>query len=123
MKTDRKSLTKVRRFVVNSVKQPQFLLDPTSTLTTKSLAWNGVYNILYLMLDGCTCRLIRKHEIDAIEIEVDRINADLRALVDDKQMLMIWIWIGELVEGWIKFAIENEEYEIAANLKKILDAC
>jgi hypothetical protein len=48
------------------------------------------------------------------------ISDDLSKILDGKNMLMIWLFIGEVIEGWIERAISLDCFESAENLKRIL---
>ena len=53
---------------------------------------------------------------------MDRISADLLGITPPYLHLQGWIWIGETIEEWIQLAIFEEEFESAANLRKLLNS-
>lgn len=119
MKTARKSLVKLRRDIIASVKQPHFLLDPNTPLSQQSLSWNSAYRILYAILDAVSGRLLERSEIRNIVIEITLADLELQRICSEKEHLLVWLFVGDLVESWIKEAVKVEEFEIAANLKAI----
>lgn len=114
------NLSTLRRKIAKSIKQPKFLIDPSSTLSTKNLTWNVVHNILYQFLDGVQPVVLSKSRVKFTCNEICKLSDDLSDVLSDKDIVYTWLFMGETVEEWIEWAIELEEFECAANLKNIL---
>lgn len=117
----KRPINQLRSFVVKSIKQPEFLLDPNSPLSVKNLVWNRVHNILYEYMVGLSEVTLPNGRIKQTCEEIQRLNDDMANSVSDNDMMYIWLYIGELVESWIEKSIELEEYESSSNLKKLLE--
>lgn len=115
------NLSTLRRKIAKSIKQPKFLIDPSSTLSTKNLTWNVVHNILYQFLDGVQPVVLSKSRVKFTCNEVAKLSDDLEAVISDKDLVYVWLYMGELVEEWIEWSVELDEFECAENLKKILN--
>lgn len=110
-----------KKALLYSIKKPDWLEDSSSPLSFKNLAWNGVYNILLLFLDGVNKKTLTKKRIELIVKHIESTTNELDTFLDERQLLLCWIFVGEKVESWSKLAVECEEYETAANLQKILE--
>ena len=108
----RTSLLKVRRYIINSIRRPDFIINDE--------IWLSVSSLVYLFLDGVVDYIQHNDLIESICIDIERTSKKIKEFVYHKMVMYIWIWLSELVESWIEFAIENEEYEIAANLQNII---
>lgn len=117
----KRPINQLRSFAVKTIKQPQFLMDPNSPLSVKNLIWNRVHNILYEYTIGLSEILLSNSRVRQTCEEVQRLNDDMANSVSDEDMMYIWLFLGETVESWIDKAIELEEYETSANLKKLLE--
>jgi hypothetical protein len=117
----KRPINQLRSFAVKSIKQPEFLMDPNSPISVKNLVWNRVHNILYEYTIGLSEILLTNSRIKQTCEEVQRINDDMANTISENDMMYIWLWLGETVESWIEKAIELEEYESSANLKRLLE--
>ena len=112
-----------KKDVISTIVRPDFL-DNTNSFSTEEISWRHTFNTLKLFSDGINTNILNESKIKYI---CDFINAEIEELsksVDSKQLLMCWLYIGELVEDWVQMALELEEYESASNLMKILEkAC
>jgi hypothetical protein len=70
--------------------------------------------------EGLQKSVIPQWRCDLISREIMDISDDLSKILDGKNMLMIWLFIGEVIEGWIERAISLDCFESAENLKRIL---
>lgn len=117
----KRPINQLRSFAVKTIKQPNFLMDPNSPLSVKNLIWNRVHNILYEYTVGLSEILLSNSRIKQTCEEIQKLNDDMANSVSDEDMMYIWLFLGETVESWIEKAIELEEYETSANLKKLLE--
>lgn len=109
----RTSLIKTRRYIINTIRRPDFIVNDE--------IWMSASSIVYLFLDGVADYIQHSDLIETICMDIERTSKNMRDFVHHKMVMYIWIWMSELVESWIEFSIEQEEYEIASNLKNILD--
>jgi hypothetical protein len=121
MATKKRPINQLRSFAVKTIKQPEFLIDPSSPLSVKNLVWNRVHNILYEYMVGITEILISNSRIKQTCEEIQKISDDMSNNISDNDMMYVWLFLGETVESWIEEAIELEEFECASNLKKLLE--
>lgn len=110
-----------KKELLYTIKRPDWLEEQSSPLSVKNLAWNGVYNILLLFLDGVNSKTLTKKRVDIIVKHIEATTNELDTFLDEKQLLLCWIFIGEKIESWSKLAVQFEQYETAANLQKILE--
>lgn len=113
-----KKITFLRRESIKDINQPVFidLLEPTISRTT----WSLTYNMLVGFTEGLQPAIIPQWRCDLISREIMDISDDLSKILDGKNMLMVWLFIGEIIEGWIERAISLDCFESAENLKRIL---
>lgn len=115
-----------KRAVIKSVHRPDFLKEEEEKLidmpTERNLAWNGAYNILLLFSDGLSASNLSKSKIRLIAKQIESVTNELDIFLTDKQLLLVWSFIGMEVESWIELSLNEEYYESAANLKKIMEA-
>lgn len=75
-------------------------------------------NIIYV---SCVdVELLSDRKIVKVQLEVDDQSEVIRYLCKPAEFFMIWIWITKTVEKWISSAVKLDEFESAANLKKVL---
>jgi hypothetical protein len=113
-----KKMNILRKDCVSSIQQPNFIdnLDPILART----AWSLTYNMVINFTEGLQKSVIPQWRCDLISREIMDISDDLSKILDGKNMLMIWLFIGEVIEGWIERAISLDCFESAENLKRIL---
>jgi hypothetical protein len=64
--------------------------------------------------------LLSDREIFKVQLEIDEQSEVIRSICKPAEFFMIWIWITKTVEKWISSAVKLDEFESAANLKKVL---
>lgn len=110
-----------KKELLYTIKRPDWLEEQSSPLSVKNLAWNGVYNILLLFLDAVNEKTLTKKRVEIIVKHIEATTNELDSFLDERQLLLCWIFIGEKIESWSKLAVQWEQYETAANLQKILE--
>jgi hypothetical protein len=80
------------------------------------------FQILDLYYRGVNKELLTNNQVKRLCRKIDRISADLLGITPPYLHLQGWIWIGETIEEWIQLAIFEEEFESAANLRKLLNS-
>lgn len=113
-----KKMNELRNQCVASITQPEFMdgLDPIIARTT----WSMTYNIISNFTEGLQKSIIPQWRCDLISGEIMDISDDLSKLINETYLLMVWLFIGETIECWIKKAISLDCFESAENLKRIL---
>lgn len=110
-----------RKALIKSIERPVFLEEDSDNPTIKNLGWNGVYNILLLFSDAISSNNLPKQKLRLIIKQIEDTTNELDTFLDSKQLLMLWIFIGSEIDAWIELCLQEEYYESAANLKKIMD--
>ena len=111
-------ITLLRLESIDDIQRP-FFIDCLDPLISKT-AWSLTYNMLLNFSEGLQLTIIPQWRCDLISREVMDISDDLSKILDGKNMLMVWLFIGEIVEGWIERAVSLDCFESAENLKRIL---
>ncbi len=112
-----------RQVIKKTIKRPDFLNDPNNSFSTKSLTWTLTYNILILFNDVVVQDVVSNPRLNYISRLIMDSSEELTKFIDDKELLYIWLFIGELVDEWIEIAEEQEQYEVCANLKNLMKKC
>lgn len=110
----------LRKEILSEIKRPDFLSSIINSMTINDLAWNHCYLILFAGLDCVSKKVLSDRQIDAIVSEIDECSNDLEQTVDSKTLLYCWVWLHGQMIAWFDRAVELEEYETAANLKKVI---
>lgn len=84
-----------------------------------------VIDVTYAILDAyfnCVSNDL-KSDMDLLKLGliIDKLSSDLSELANPQTNLQCWLWIGEIVTKWIDIAVDEEEFETAANLRKLLN--
>lgn len=112
-----------RQTIKKTIKRPDFLSDPNNSFSTKSLTWTLTYSILTLFNDVIGNEIVSNPKLNYISKLIMDSSEELSKFIDDKELLYIWLFIGELVDEWIELAEEQEQYESCANLKNLMKKC
>ena len=105
--------------VAETVKLPNFLQTPT--FANQKEAIDIIWSILDLYFTGCKNWFLTNDEVSATCDDIDDLSLVLADLIPSKMYLRCWLWIGETINKWISFAIEDELFEAATNLRKLLN--
>lgn len=65
---------------------------------------------------------LHNRKIKRICKDIDMMSQILCDMAPSEIYLNSWLWIGDTVETWIKMAEQLEEFEVASNLKKVLNS-
>lgn len=103
-----------------TVQMPQFL-DEFSHPNKEEIV-NGYYNILDIYFGGVYSNFLPNNTIRRWCRRVDIISNELLEITPPVIHLNSWIWIGGVVELWIEYSLQAEEYEVATNLRKLLNS-
>lgn len=120
METYDKRIVFLRKRCVVSLREPKFMENIILDNIVQRAAWNISYEIVWKFTDVLGVDVLSKYRCLLISNEISELSEDLSRIVDSKTLLMIWLWIGELIESWIEWSIEDECYEAAENLKRLL---
>lgn len=117
-----KPITILRKQIMDTIKRPDFLEKSNSSgISVNDIAWNNSYEILYRMLDCVRSCVLSQKAIDDILISIGESSYELDNILNGKQQLYTWIWIHGMIGAWLDMALELDQFETAANLKKIID--
>lgn len=105
--------------VAETIKLPAFLKVPV--FANKDEVIDMVWSILDFYFSGCKNEFLDDDDVYAICNCIDDMSELLGEITTSKLYLQCWLWIGETVNTWIDFAIQEELYEVATNLRKILN--
>ncbi len=112
-----------KQTIKRTIKRPDFLSDPNNSFSTKSLTWTLTYGILIHFNDVVVNEVVSNSKLNYISKLIMDSSEELSKFIDDKQLLYIWLFIGELIDDWIEMAEDEEQYEACANLKNLLKKC
>lgn len=118
MNLNEKNVKYLKDTCTGGIKIPRFIndLDPE----INRAIWSLTYNILVLFSGGIQKSIKAEWRCDLISDEIMLISEDISKLVDSKEILLIWLFIGNMIEEWIDRAVELDCFESAENLKRIL---
>lgn len=109
----------LRKEIADTIKMPIFLID------LKSEHRDEIVGISYKILDyhykGVQDEFLNDKELNRILRRVESLSIRLREITDGNINLLSWIWINDVVTKWINLAINYEQYEVATNLRKIIN--
>jgi|688.fasta_scaffold259121_4 hypothetical protein len=112
--------TLLRRDITESMVTPGFLKNPNLSLTLRNLSTASINQIYYYLLDAIVTTPLTESDCIKISKDIEEVFDELNMILEPKDVLYIWLHIGDLSEKWIKLAVDREEYEVAANLKKVM---
>lgn len=112
----------LKREIANTILMPDFLKDWSGSESDKGWAYEIIYQILDLYYSAVKREVQTSAFVKRTCFRIDRSSYELQKLLTPNQYLQTWLWIGSIIEVWIDFAVELEEYEVASNLKKILNS-
>lgn len=115
-------MEELKRLISDTVFVPQHLRDWTQASTIKDTSYHIVFEILNVYYMGVTSDLLDNKKVKRLCRKIDRYNHELSELSPPHINLQNWLWIGDTIEKWIDFAVMNEEFEVAANLRKLLNS-
>jgi hypothetical protein len=92
-----------------------FLHDFTSEYTDE--IWI-LLNIIYT--SSVHSDLLSDRDVLKVQLEIDEQSQVIRSICKPAEFFMIWVWITKTIEKWISSAVKLDEFESAANLKKVL---
>jgi hypothetical protein len=105
--------------VAETIKLPQFLQVPM--FANKDEAIDLVWSILDYYFQGCQDTFLTDKDIETICDCIDDLSSLLSDIITSKLYLQCWLFIGKTINQWIEFALQEELYEVATNLRKILN--
>jgi hypothetical protein len=100
---------------------PQYLRQWDIDVDTRELVTNLIFDILDHFFRGVVPQFLHGRTIAAVCKKIDHLTYELSQLCDSQIYLQTWLFLGETIESWMQFAVEEEEFEVATNLRKILN--
>jgi hypothetical protein len=117
---------KVLSHALGTIKEIKLTLSPKLHYSQKRIAIELVANIFYNYIDVVQDTILSDKEIAVVLEDINRVSGELCDILNSKDYLLTWIYIGDTVSDWQNKAVQLEEYEIASNLKKLFnrdDSC
>jgi len=105
--------------IAKTVQMPDFLYDFQSE--QKEEIVDKTWAILNLYFKCVDVGILNDRKIGYLQRRVWRLSSEITDITPPHMNLQIWLWIGQTIESWIDFAVVDEEFESAANLKKMLE--
>jgi len=118
MTLNEKNINILKKICVESIKTPKFINDWEPQMSR--VVWSLTYNMLISFMDGIQKSVKPEWRCDLISEEIMLISEDISKMVNGKQILIIWLFVGSMIEQWIDEAVELDCFESAENLKRIL---
>lgn len=117
-----KPMEQLKKEIADTVFLPTHLRDWKERQEIKDLAYHLVFEILNLYYLGVESSFLDNKKIKKTCRKIDDLNYELAEISTPQVNLQNWLWIGETIEMWIEFSLESEEYEVATNLRKLLNS-
>jgi len=108
--------------ISDTVFLPDFVRKWTSPNDIKDRLSHIIFEILNYYYVGVCQDFLTNRQIKDVCYEIDELSFEITEISSPHINLQCWLFIGETVEQWIEFALLEEEYEVASNLKKILNS-
>ena len=118
MTIDERNIKDLKRTCVESIKTPKFINDWDPEVSR--VVWSLTYNMLICFMTGIQKSVKPEWRCDLVSEEIMLISEDISKMVNGKQILIIWLFVGSLIETWIDEAVDLDCFEAAENLKRIL---
>ena len=118
MTIDEKNIRDLRKSCLESIKTPKFINDFEPEINR--VVWSLTYNMLVAFMNGIQKSVKAEWRCDLVSEEIMLISEDISKLVNGKRILLIWLFVGSMIEQWIDEAVELDCFESAENLKRIL---
>ena len=109
----------LRSEIAETIKMPLFLIDLQSEYRDEVIAI--CYKILDYHYKGVQEEFLTDRQINRILHRVEILSIRLKDITDGSINLLSWIWINEVITKWIDLSLKYEEYEVATNLRKIIN--
>ena len=106
--------------IADTIFIPKYLIDWNWPLKKKDKAYDLIFEILHLYSLGVTQEFITGRRVEFICLKIDRLAKELADVSEAEIYLQDWFFIGQTIEKWLVFAIEEEEFEVATNLRKLM---
>jgi hypothetical protein len=112
-------MDRLKQQIADSIKMPYELYNLTSEFKDEIIA--TTYKILDLHFKGVIEQFLSDSQVNRVLSRIEFYSRRLRSLTDSQLFLQLWLWIGQTTEEWLKWSLEEEHYECATNLRKIIN--
>jgi hypothetical protein len=109
----------LKQEIASTILMPDFLYGFRSE--HKDVIVEKTWRILDAYFKCVDVGILSDRKIRFLQRKVWHLSSEITDLTPPHLNLQIWLWIGETIEKWIDFAVVDEEFESAANLKKMLE--
>jgi len=114
-------MEELKRKIAETIYVPDYLRKWKSDVDIKDEVTTILFEILDCYFNGVVKEFISNRKVKILCFKIDTYSYDFSQLTDGEIYLQNWLFIGQTIELWIQFAIESEEFEVAANLRKLLN--
>lgn len=101
---------------------PEHLREWQDHSDIKDYAYKLAFDILNYYYKAVDREFLDNTRVRRICRRIDTLNGELIDITPPHINLQNWLWIGQTIELWIEYSLEAEEYEIATNLRKLLNS-
>lgn len=107
--------------IAETIFLPDYLINWNERQEVKDFIYSTVFEILNIYYSGVKSELLSERLVKRYCRRIDKLNDEAYEYMTPNINLQNWLWIGSTIESWIDFSLELEEYEAAANLRKLLN--
>ncbi len=100
---------------------PDYLRKWKCDNSTKDLATSILFEILDCYFKGVTGNYLSNRNVKILCNKIDDLSYEFSQITDPDIYLQNWLFIGQTIELWTDLAISLEEFEVATNLRKLLN--
>jgi hypothetical protein len=108
--------------IAETIYVPDYLRKWKCDNEIKDLATTILFEMLDCYFNGVQFGFISNRRVKSLCYKIDKLSYDFSQVSDPDIYLQNWLFIGTTVELWIEFAVDLEEFEVAANLRKLLNS-
>ena len=108
--------------ISHTIYVPDYLRKWNADNEIKDLATTILFEMLDCYFNGVQVGFISNRRVKSLCYKIDNLSYDFSRVSDPDIYLQNWLFIGTTVELWIEFAVDLEEFEVAANLRKLLNS-
>ena len=113
-------MQRLRDKIADTIFIPKYLKDWKWPLNKKDKAYDLIFEILDVYFTAVTPEFMTERRVKWTCLKIDRLAVELSEVSEAEIYLQDWFFIGQTIEKWLAFAIEEEEFEVAANLRKLM---
>jgi len=114
-------MEELKKKIYKTIYMPDFLRAWKCDTESKDIATAITFEILACYYKAIQPQLMTMIRVRNLCKKIDDLSYDFSQISNSDIYLQNWLFIGQTVESWLEYAVEEEEYEVAANLRKLLN--